>query len=236
MNAAKRLGRLRMSHMWSLARECSSAKPKLASHYVQQMSHISRQLEIGLPAEICDLICSHCSSLAIPGVDSTTRIRRRSRRSKSNRKPAAQRMRNQVVRSCKICQETKLFDGIPMGEYVRNIGRSQKRKQDRDQADATKAQVDQLQRGTKKLKALVKEKLDELNSAKSQPFSFLSKEKAPSSLSVINLDLLSSGKKRKKRLISAHIRGQEEGCGKGFPDQPEIQSSMTSLQSFLRNM
>jgi ribonuclease P protein subunit RPR2 len=77
MNATKRIALQRVHTLFSLAREVIHEDAELAQRYVKIARRIAMRTKLRLPKEYRRLICRHCKSFILPGVNCRVRIQSR---------------------------------------------------------------------------------------------------------------------------------------------------------------
>jgi ribonuclease P protein subunit RPR2 len=77
MNAAKRIALQRVHTLLSLAKEVVHEDPELAQRYVKIARRIAMGTKLRLPREYRRLVCRHCKSFILPGVNCRVRIQSR---------------------------------------------------------------------------------------------------------------------------------------------------------------
>jgi ribonuclease P protein subunit RPR2 len=76
MNADTRhIARQRIQTLFRLANEALGEDPLLAQRYVDLARRIAMGARVRLPKECRHLVCRHCKSFILPGVNSRVRIR-----------------------------------------------------------------------------------------------------------------------------------------------------------------
>jgi len=78
MNATKQIALERIRILFRLARETIHENPKLAQRYVKIARKIAMGTKLRLPQEYRRMVCRHCKSFILPGVN--CRVRTQSRR------------------------------------------------------------------------------------------------------------------------------------------------------------
>lgn len=77
MNATKRIALQRIHTLFRLAREVVHEDPELAQRYVKIARKIAMGTKLRLPREYRRLVCRHCKSFILPGVNCRIRIQSR---------------------------------------------------------------------------------------------------------------------------------------------------------------
>jgi ribonuclease P protein subunit RPR2 len=77
MNSTKRIALQRVHTLFNLAREVVHEDPELAQRYVKVARKIAMRTKLRLPREYRSLICRHCKSFILPGVNCRIRIQQR---------------------------------------------------------------------------------------------------------------------------------------------------------------
>jgi ribonuclease P protein subunit RPR2 len=77
MNATKRIALQRVRTLFSLAKEVIREDPELAQRYVKIARRIAMGTKLRLPREYRRLVCRHCKSFILPGVNCRVRIQSR---------------------------------------------------------------------------------------------------------------------------------------------------------------
>ena len=77
MNATKRIALQRVHSLFSLAKEVIREDPELAQRYVKIARKIAMGTKLRLPREYRRLVCRHCKSFILPGVNCRVRIQSR---------------------------------------------------------------------------------------------------------------------------------------------------------------
>ncbi|MCW4002158.1 MAG: ribonuclease P [Candidatus Bathyarchaeota archaeon] len=77
MNAAKQTALQRIHTLFRLAREVFREDPELANRYVKIARKIAMGTKLRLPREYRRLVCKHCKSFILPGVNCRVRIQSR---------------------------------------------------------------------------------------------------------------------------------------------------------------
>jgi ribonuclease P protein subunit RPR2 len=77
MNSTKRIALKRVHTLFGLAKETIHEDPELAQRYVQIARKIAMRTKLRLPKEYRSLICRHCKSFILPGVNCRVRIQQR---------------------------------------------------------------------------------------------------------------------------------------------------------------
>jgi len=77
MNATKQIALQRIHTLFRLAREVVHEDPKLAQRYVKIARKIAMRTKLRLPREYRRLVCRHCKSFILPGVNCRVRIQSR---------------------------------------------------------------------------------------------------------------------------------------------------------------
>jgi ribonuclease P protein subunit RPR2 len=67
----------RINTLFSLAREVIHEDPKLAQRYVEIARKIAMRTRLRLPKEYRRMVCRHCKSFILPGVNSRVRIQQK---------------------------------------------------------------------------------------------------------------------------------------------------------------
>ena len=78
MNVAKQIALQRVHILFCLARKVVHEDPELAQRYVEIARKIAMGTKLRLPREYRRLVCRHCKSFILPGVN--CRVRTQSRR------------------------------------------------------------------------------------------------------------------------------------------------------------
>ena len=95
MNSTKQIALQRVHSLFHLAKEVIHEDPELAQRYVNMARKISMKTKLRLPKEYRSLICRHCKSFILPGVNCRIRIQQR-------REP-------HMVITCLICGQHSRF-------------------------------------------------------------------------------------------------------------------------------
>ena len=77
MNSTKRIALKRVHTLFHLAKEVIHEDPELAQRYVKIARKIAMRTMLHLPQEYRSLICRHCKSFILPGVNCRIRIQQR---------------------------------------------------------------------------------------------------------------------------------------------------------------
>ena len=77
MNATKQIALQRVHTLFRLAREVVHEDPELAQRYVKIARKIAMGTKLRLPREYRRLVCRHCKSFILPGVNCRIRIQSR---------------------------------------------------------------------------------------------------------------------------------------------------------------
>ena len=77
MNATKQIALQRVHTLFRLAREVVREDPELAQRYVKIARKIAMGTKLRLPREYRRLVCRHCKSFILPGVNCRIRIQSR---------------------------------------------------------------------------------------------------------------------------------------------------------------
>ena len=77
MNATKQTALQRVRTLFRLAREVIHEDPELAQRYVKIARKIAMGTKLRLPREYKRLVCKHCKSFILPGVNCRVRIQSR---------------------------------------------------------------------------------------------------------------------------------------------------------------
>jgi len=77
MNATKQIALQRIHTLFRLAREVIHEDPSLAQRYVKIARKIAMGTKLRLPREYRRLLCRHCKSFILPGVNCRVRIQSR---------------------------------------------------------------------------------------------------------------------------------------------------------------
>ena len=77
MNATKQIALQRVHTLFRLAREVIHEDPELAQRYVKIARKIAMGTKLRLPREYKRLVCKHCKSFILPGVNCRVRIQSR---------------------------------------------------------------------------------------------------------------------------------------------------------------
>ena len=77
MNSTKQIALKRVHTLFSLAKEVIHEDPELAQRYVQIARRIAMRTKLHMPKEYRNLICRHCKSFILPGVNCRIRIQQR---------------------------------------------------------------------------------------------------------------------------------------------------------------
>jgi len=77
MNATKRIALQRVHILFRLATEVVHEDPELAQRYVKIARKIAMRTKLRLPREYRRLVCRHCKSFILPGVNCRVRIQSR---------------------------------------------------------------------------------------------------------------------------------------------------------------
>jgi ribonuclease P protein subunit RPR2 len=75
----QRIALERISILFELAREVFVEEPELAQRYVDLARKIGMHYKVRLPAEYRRMICRHCKSFILPGVNCRVRVQQRRR-------------------------------------------------------------------------------------------------------------------------------------------------------------
>jgi len=73
----KEIARERVEHLFELAKEVFSQNPVLAKRYVFLARKIGMRYKVRIPLQYRRLICRHCKSFILPGVNCRVRIKQR---------------------------------------------------------------------------------------------------------------------------------------------------------------
>ena len=74
MNATKQIALQRIHNLFRLAKEVVHEDPELAQRYVKIARKIAMGTKLQLPKEYRHLVCRHCKSFILPGVNCRIRI------------------------------------------------------------------------------------------------------------------------------------------------------------------
>ncbi len=74
MDVAREIALQRIHILFRLAKEAVHDDPKLAQRYVEIASKIAMSTRLRLPKEYRRMICRHCKSFILPGVNCRVRI------------------------------------------------------------------------------------------------------------------------------------------------------------------
>ena len=74
MSKAKQIALQRIHTLFRLARETIHEDPELAQRYVEIARKIAMRTRLRLPKEYRRMICKHCKSFILPGVNCRVRI------------------------------------------------------------------------------------------------------------------------------------------------------------------
>jgi len=85
----KRIALERITILFTMAKEVFKKDPELAQHYSDLARRIGMRYKVKIPRKFRKLICKHCKSFILPGINCTIRIQQR-------REP-------HVVITCLIC-------------------------------------------------------------------------------------------------------------------------------------
>ncbi|UCC58834.1 MAG: ribonuclease P [Candidatus Bathyarchaeum sp.] len=77
MNSTKQIALQRVHTLFHLAKKVVHEDPKLAQRYVKIARKIAMKTKLRLPQEYRSLICRHCKSFILPGVNCRIRIQQR---------------------------------------------------------------------------------------------------------------------------------------------------------------
>jgi len=77
MNATKQIALQRVHMLFRLAREVIREDPELAQRYVKIARKIAMGTKLRLPREYRRLVCRHCKSFILPGINCRVRIQSR---------------------------------------------------------------------------------------------------------------------------------------------------------------
>jgi len=77
MDATKQIALQRIHALFRLAREVIHEDPSLAQRYVKIARKIAMGTKLRLPKEYGHLVCRHCKSFILPGVNCRVRIQSR---------------------------------------------------------------------------------------------------------------------------------------------------------------
>lgn len=77
MSTVKQIALQRIHTLFRLAREVVREDPQLAQRYVEIARKISMRTRVRLPEEYRRLVCRHCKSFILPGVNCRVRIQPR---------------------------------------------------------------------------------------------------------------------------------------------------------------
>ena len=77
MNPTKKIAIQRVHALFHLAKEVIHEDPELAQRYVKIARKIAMKTKLQLPKEYRTLICRHCKSFILPGVNCRIRIQQR---------------------------------------------------------------------------------------------------------------------------------------------------------------
>ena len=77
MNATKQIALQRIHTLFRLAKEVIHEDPELAQRYVKIARKIAMGTKLRLPKEYRRLVCRHCKSFILPGVNCRIRIQSR---------------------------------------------------------------------------------------------------------------------------------------------------------------
>ena len=77
MKATKQIALQRVRILFRLAREVVHEDPELAQRYVKIARKIAMRTKLRLPREYRRLVCRHCKSFILPGVNCRVRIQSR---------------------------------------------------------------------------------------------------------------------------------------------------------------
>ena len=77
MNATKQTALQRVRTLFRLAREVIHEDPELAQRYVKIARKIAMGTKLRLPREYKRLVCKHCKSFILPGVNCRVRVQSR---------------------------------------------------------------------------------------------------------------------------------------------------------------
>jgi len=75
MSPTERVALQRIRTLFRLAREVIHEDPQLAQRYVEIARKIAMRTRLHLPTEYRRLICRHCKSFILPGVNCRVRVR-----------------------------------------------------------------------------------------------------------------------------------------------------------------
>jgi len=71
----KRIAMQRIQTLFDLAKEAFHEDPSLAQRYVKRARKIAMAARVRLPREYRHLVCRHCKSFILPGVNCRVRIK-----------------------------------------------------------------------------------------------------------------------------------------------------------------
>ena len=74
MDTTKQIALQRIQALFSLAKEVVHEDPSLAQHYVKIARKIAMGTKLRMPREYRRLLCRHCKSFILPGVNCRVRI------------------------------------------------------------------------------------------------------------------------------------------------------------------
>jgi len=77
MNPTQRIALQRIRILFRLAREMIHEDPSLAQRYVDIARRIAMKTKVRLPREYRRMVCRHCKSFILPGVNCRVRIKPR---------------------------------------------------------------------------------------------------------------------------------------------------------------
>ena len=77
MNTTRRIALQRIHILFRLAKKTIHEDPQLAQRYVKVARKIAMATKLRLPREYRQLVCRHCKSFILPGVNSRVRIQQR---------------------------------------------------------------------------------------------------------------------------------------------------------------
>ncbi|UCE29554.1 MAG: ribonuclease P [Candidatus Bathyarchaeota archaeon] len=77
MNVTRRIALQRIHILFRLAKETIHEDPKLAQRYVKVARKIAMATKLRLPKQYKRLVCRHCKSFILPGVNCRVRIQQR---------------------------------------------------------------------------------------------------------------------------------------------------------------
>jgi len=77
MSVTKQIAISRVHTLFRLAKENIHKDPELAQHYVRVARKIAMAMRLRLPKEYRRLLCRHCKSFILPGVNCRVRIQQK---------------------------------------------------------------------------------------------------------------------------------------------------------------